>query len=55
MKYKCPKCTSETIESGKIRVAKGFWSKLITPIGYSFFTVTCVKCGYTELYKKTEE
>ena len=49
--YRCPKCSSDTYETGEIRVAGGFWSKIFDVQGTKFVRITCVRCKYTEFYK----
>lgn len=49
--YQCPKCSFTTYETGEIRVAGGFWSKIFDVQASKFTRVTCARCKYTELYK----
>lgn len=36
---------------GEIRAAGGAWSRMFNIQTRKFSTVTCEKCGFTELYK----
>jgi predicted nucleic-acid-binding Zn-ribbon protein len=49
--YRCPKCASTEFETGEIRAAGGFWSKIFDVQSRRFATVTCARCRYTEMYK----
>ncbi len=49
--YKCPKCENNEFESGQLRATGGFWTKIFNIQNLKFITITCKKCGYTELYK----
>jgi len=49
--YKCAKCDSPRYETGEIRAAGGFWTKIFDIQSETFVTVSCAECGYTELYK----
>lgn len=54
--YVCPKCSNTTYESGQIRAAGGFWTKIFDIQNRKLITISCQRCGYTELYnaKKTK-
>jgi uncharacterized protein len=49
--YRCPKCSSTEFETGEMRAAGGFWSKIFDVQSRRFATVTCARCRYTEMYK----
>ena len=51
-KYKCSKCGNTEYESGEIRATGGFWTKIFNIQNRKFVTLSCKKCGYTELYSK---
>jgi len=38
-------------ETGEMRAAGGFWSKIFDVQGRRFSTVTCERCRYTEIYQ----
>ena len=48
--YQCPKCSNPTYETGQVRAAGGFWSKIFDVQGARFTRITCTRCRYTELY-----
>ncbi len=52
-KYKCPKCSNRDFELGEFRAVGGFWSKIFNVQSKRFSTVTCSRCAYTEIYKRT--
>ncbi len=52
-KYICPKCGGTNYETDEIRTTGGRFSKIFDVQNKKFFTVTCVNCRYTELYKGT--
>ncbi len=49
--YRCIRCGHTGYESGEIRAAGGFWSKIFDVQGQKFTTVTCTVCKHTELFK----
>ena len=49
--WKCPRCECPGREVGEIRVSGGFWSSFFDVSSRRFNTVSCKRCGYTELYK----
>ena len=51
-KYKCSKCGNTEYDSGEIRATGGFWTKIFNIQNRKFITLSCKKCGYTELYSK---
>jgi len=51
LNFHCPKCANNEYETGEIRAAGGFWSKIFDVQGQRFTTVTCKNCKYTEMYK----
>ena len=50
--WSCPKCENKKFETGEIRAAGGFLSKMFDIQNKKFNTVSCTNCGYTELYKR---
>ena len=48
--YRCPKCGGMKHETGEIRVAGGFWSKIFDVQGKRLSTITCTNCKYTEFF-----
>ncbi len=51
LNYKCPKCSNNQYETGEIRAAGGFWSKIFDVQGSRFTAATCSRCRYTEFFK----
>ncbi len=49
--YKCPRCRHDRYETGELRAAGGFWSKIFDIQSQKFTTVTCQQCHHTDLYK----
>ncbi|WKE64800.1 zinc ribbon domain-containing protein [Gallaecimonas kandeliae] len=49
--WACPKCGNRHFETGEIRVAGGFLSKLFDVQNKKYSAVTCGRCRYTEFYK----
>lgn len=49
--YVCPKCGNTHYESDQFQATGGNLAKLFDVQNKRFITVSCTKCGYTELYK----
>ena len=49
--YKCIKCGCEEYETDQFQATGGSFSKILDIQNKKFITVSCRKCGYTELYK----
>jgi len=49
--YTCPKCSNTACETGEMRAAGGFWSKIFNIQTRRFSTVTCTRCRFTEIYQ----
>ena len=49
--YVCPKCGNLSYESDQFQATGGKFTKIFDVQNKKFFTVTCTRCGYTELYK----
>jgi len=49
--YVCPKCSNTEYETGQMRAAGGFWSKVFDVQSRRFTTITCARCRYTEMYQ----
>ncbi len=50
--YVCVKCGHNEYKTGEIRTTGGFWSKIFDVQTKRFTTITCKRCGYTELYAR---
>jgi uncharacterized protein len=51
LNYVCPKCKNTSFEPDEIRTTGSGFSRFFDVQNRVFTTVTCTKCGYTELYK----
>lgn len=49
--WKCVKCGNETYEADRFQATGGNFAKLFDVQNKRFTTVSCTKCGYTELYR----
>lgn len=51
--YVCPKCENTSYESDEFQATGGNFAKIFDIQNKKFITISCKKCGYTELYKST--
>jgi uncharacterized protein len=51
--YKCVKCGCEDFEKDEMRATGGAFAKMFDIQNKKFYTISCKKCGYTELYKRS--
>ena len=49
--YICPKCGATEYETDSFQAAGGNFSKIFDIQNRKFITVSCCRCGYTEIYK----
>lgn len=49
--YTCPKCGCHEFENDQFQATGGNFSKVFNVQNKKFITISCKKCGYTELYK----
>lgn len=49
--YICPKCGCQEYECDQFQATGGNFSKIFDVQNKKFITISCKKCGYTELYK----
>ena len=49
--YICPKCGCHEYDSDQFQATGGNFAKLFDVQNKKFVTVSCVNCGYTELYR----
>lgn len=49
--YVCPKCGNMKYESDQFQATGGNFAKIFDVQNKKFITISCTKCGYTELYK----
>ncbi len=52
-RYECQKCRNTSFEEGQFQATGGTLSKLFDIQTEKFHTVTCTRCGFTEIYKRT--
>lgn len=54
MKHKnwvCPKCSHDEFETDQFRATGGMLAKIFDVQNKRFYTVTCSRCTYTEIYR----
>ncbi|MEG1500868.1 MAG: zinc ribbon domain-containing protein [Clostridiales bacterium] len=51
IQYICPKCGCNSYENDQFQATGGQFAKIFDVQNKKFITVSCTKCGYTELYK----
>lgn len=49
--YVCVKCGGTEHRNDEMRAEGGFWSAAFDVSTNRFTAVTCLRCGYTELYR----
>jgi len=49
--YCCPKCGCHSFEDGQFHAAGSTMMKFLDVQNKKFITISCVQCGYTEIYK----
>lgn len=49
--YVCPKCGANSYTSDQFQATGGNFAKLFDVQNKRFITVSCNRCGYTELYR----
>lgn len=49
--FTCQKCGNDRYETGELRAAGGFLSKVFDVQNKKFTTVSCTRCQYTEIYR----
>lgn len=50
-RYECDKCGCDQYESDQFQATGGNFAKIFDVQNKKFITVSCRRCGYTELYK----
>ena len=53
--YVCPKCGDMEYEADQFQATGGNFAKLFDVQNKRFTTITCTRCGYTELYKEMSD
>jgi predicted nucleic-acid-binding Zn-ribbon protein len=51
IQYRCPKCGCGSYTSDQFQATGGNFAKLFDIQNKKFITVSCERCGYTELYR----
>ena len=51
IQYVCPKCGNKHYESYQFQATGGNFAKIFDIQNKRFITVSCTRCGYTELYR----
>lgn len=51
VKYVCPKCGGTAYVTDQFQATGGNFAKLFDVQNKRFVTVSCCRCGYTELYR----
>ena len=49
--YVCPKCGCEQYEADRLQATGGNFAKIFDVQNKKFITISCQRCGYTELYR----
>lgn len=53
--YICAKCGNTTYEHDQFQATGGNFAKIFDVQNKKFVTITCTRCGYTELYKQQND
>ncbi len=51
MNWECPKCKNSEFETGQFAATGGGLTKFFNIQNKKFFTITCTRCKYTEIYQ----
>lgn len=49
--YVCPKCGCTEYEADQMQATGGNFAKIFDVQNKKFITISCQRCGYTELYR----
>ena len=47
----CPKCGNQSFQKDQFQATGGNFAKIYNVQNKKFITISCNRCGYTELYK----
>lgn len=50
-RWSCPKCNNFDFERDQFAATGGGFSKIFDVQNKKFTTISCTRCGYTEIYK----
>lgn len=53
--YVCVKCGNQSFESDQFQATGGNFAKIFDIQNKKFITISCIRCGYTELYKANSD
>ena len=53
--YVCPKCGCTQYESDQFQATGGNFARMLDFQNKRFTTISCSRCGYTELYKNAAD
>ena len=53
--WKCIKCGNAEFEKDLFQATGGNFAKIFDVQNKKFITISCIKCGYTEIYKTTTD
>lgn len=53
--YTCPKCGNTHYETDQIQTTGGNFAKIFDVQNKKFVTISCTRCGYTELYRQESD
>lgn len=53
MTYVCPKCGNTSYTKDEMRATGSYLAKLFDVQNKKFVMISCDRCGYTELYKRS--
>lgn len=53
--YVCAKCGNQSFESDQFQATGGNFAKIFDIQNKKFITISCKRCGYTELYKSNTD
>jgi predicted nucleic-acid-binding Zn-ribbon protein len=51
--FSCVKCNSTEYKQGEIRTTGSGISRFLNLQNQKFITISCTKCGYTEVYRRS--
>ena len=51
-RWQCPKCGNDQFEQDEFQATGGNLAKIFDVQNKRFITISCTRCGYTELYKQ---
>lgn len=54
-KWICTKCGCEQFDKDQFQATGGMFSKIFDVQNKKFVTVSCTKCGYTEIYRTSTD